>query len=592
MKKHHALFSRTIPAIDGLYDYSSPECREQTVEALLDNCALSRQRTELYWKKMRRYYDGVHDINYISGSFCEDMNLPWTPAQSSDGYVHVESQIDPNIPDFEFSPLGRYSAVAAKQREDTVRRICDVNGIAEKNASNERRLNIYGSAVWKIGWGESSYAGTKRADVIIEAPMPEQIYIDPAALSVDASEYIAFVYRMHNQRAFRLFADDIKARGESFNDYLDSSGGGVVYEDAYEDDNTVVITEFWFRQPVSGTVSGTRFNAGDIALCVLINGKEVKYIPKYWINTDCAMYPFVIYNKVPNDGSIWGKSELEQLIPLIDAADRELTFAQLNAAFCSNDVILAEENAFSDGETPDNSPDAVWKLRPGMMGKVQRLGNLSSTQVSQFNNHTLWQNLMEQTTGNFEVNQGKEPARVTTASGIALMNERAKSRQTLKKAGRTEGFKRLYSLIDYTALEFYEKGRFVERGADGFEFDPDSYRSGELSGTFPAVDIRIHVGDGLNNSKAFTVSAVSSLIGTAITEDNYKFVKAYVDLIGLPMRNEICEYLENKFSPAKNTDGKDILDEIVNDIRKSESEETSDTEQKVQNPFEAPVINL
>ena len=45
------------------------------------------------------------------------------------------------------------------------------------------------------------------------------------------------------------------------------------------------------------------------------------------------MYPFVIYNKVPNDGSIWGKSELEQLIPLIDAADRELTFAQLNAAF-------------------------------------------------------------------------------------------------------------------------------------------------------------------------------------------------------------------------------------------------------------------
>ena len=58
------------------------------------------------------------------------------------------------------------------------------------------------------------------------------------------------------------------------------------------------------------------------------------------------------------------------------------------------------------------------------------------------------------------------------------------------------------------------------------------------------------------------------------------------------MRNEICEYLENKFSPAKNTDGKGILDEIVNDIRKSESEETSDTEQKVQNPFEAPVINL
>ena len=114
--------------------------------------------------------------------------------------------------------------------------------------------------------------------------MPEQIYVDPAALSVDASEYIAFCIPYAKSACVSLFADDIKARGESFNDYLDSSGGGVVYEDAYEDDNTVVITEFWFRQPVfRHSVREHGFNAaGDIALCVLINGKEVKYVPKYW----------------------------------------------------------------------------------------------------------------------------------------------------------------------------------------------------------------------------------------------------------------------------------------------------------------------
>ena len=36
-----------------------------------------------------------------------------------------------------------------------------------------------------------------------------------------------------------------------------------------------------------------------------------------------------------------------------------------------------------------------------------------------------------------------------------------------------------------------------------------------------------------------------------INADNYKLVKAYVELIGLPMRNEICEYLEEKYGNAE-----------------------------------------
>lgn len=551
MKKQYGIFTRQVRAAEGLYDYTTPVLREDTASALAENSALARQSTDTYWRKMRRYYDGTHDIGYFSGSFCEEMNLPWTPAQSSDGYIHVESQIDPALPEFEFSPRGGYGADAAKKREETVRRICDVGELAVLNTANERRLGIYGSAVWKIGWGVGTCGSADKADVTVEAPLPEQIYADPAARTVDDCEYIAFVYRMHRQRARRLFENALRRRGESFSEYLAAPGKGVVFEGAYEDEDAVTVTEFWFRQPKAGESAGTRFAAGDIALCVLINGKEIQYVPKYWLKTGCGMYPFVIYHKVPNEGSLWGKSELEQLVPLIDAADRDLTFAQLNAAFCSNDVILAEENAFSDGETPDNAPGAVWKLRPGMMGKVQRLGNLSAMQNALLTSYTRWQSMMEQTTGNFEANQGKEPLRVTTASGIALMNERAKSRQTVKKAGRTEGFRRLYRLIDMTALEFYEPGRFVDSAGGGFGFMPDDYRdkggAGE-NGGFPAVDIKIHIGDGLANSKAFTVSAISALVGMDINRDNYKLVEAYVELAGLPMRAEINAFLEQKFS--------------------------------------------
>ena len=546
MRKKYGLFGKEVASNCGLYDYSTAALREDTICALVDNSALARQTTEVYWRKMRRYYDGVHDIGYFSGSFSEDMNLPWTPAQATDGYVHVESQIDPNLPEFEFSPRASFGAEAAKKREETVRRICDINDLAVLNTKNERRLGIYGSAVWKIGWGKVDSAPQDTAEVTVEAPLPEQIYADPTASDVDACEYIAFVYRMHRQRAYRLFEKDMRERGESFADYLESTPRGLVSGDDYSDEDTVTVTEFWFRQPTSGEKDGVVYAAGDIALCVLIGGKEVKYLPKYWLKTDCSCYPFVIYHKVPNENSLWGKSELEPIIGLIDAADRDLTFAQLNAAFCSNDVILAEENAFSDGETPDNSPGAVWKLRPGMMGKVQRLGNLSAAQSGLLSSYARFQNMMEQTTGNFDINQGKEPSRVTTATGIALLNERSASRQSLKKAGRTEGFRRLYRLIDATALEFYEKGRFVDTPENGFGFEPEEFRD-EKSGRFAALDIKIHIGDGLVNSKAFTVSAISSLVGMNIDCDNYKLVEAYVETLGLPMRAEICAFIEKKF---------------------------------------------
>ena len=115
--KKYGLFAKTVKESEGLYDYSSPAAREDTASALTENSALARQNMDVYWRKMRRYYDGVHDIGYFSGSFTEDMNLPWTPAQAPDGYIHVESQIDPLPADFEFSPRASYSAEAAAKRE-------------------------------------------------------------------------------------------------------------------------------------------------------------------------------------------------------------------------------------------------------------------------------------------------------------------------------------------------------------------------------------------------------------------------------------------------------------------------------------------
>jgi hypothetical protein len=165
--------------------------------------------------------------------------------------------------------------------------------------------------------------------------------------------------------------------------------------------------------------------------------------------------------------------------------------------------------------------------------------------------------MIENTTGNFDVNQGKEPTNVTTATGIALLNERAKTRKNLKNIDRNAGFKRLFSLIDYTSFECFTDGKVLELGAigqDNIIYRYSDFTKKNISGTYiPVVDVVIHTGSGMENSKAFTVSALSTLAGLNITADNYKFIKAYIEEIGIPERAEICEFLEERFKNNPDT---------------------------------------
>ena len=85
----------------GLYDYSGVNERQETIAFLLDFARQSRQNTDDYWRKMQRYYDGKHEIAVTAGKFAGENSLSWIPAQSTDGYIHVETQIQPAVPDFE-----------------------------------------------------------------------------------------------------------------------------------------------------------------------------------------------------------------------------------------------------------------------------------------------------------------------------------------------------------------------------------------------------------------------------------------------------------------------------------------------------------
>ena len=524
--------------------YGTRKEREDTVKLLLDDAKSAKSGAEQYFQKMKSYYDGTHITESQTGQFLADASLPWKPATVPDGYMHVESQIDADMPDFEFLGREESDAETAKVREQVVRYVCDGADLETKNAMSERRLNLYGTAGWKLSVG----VGECGADSIIDAPSPEAIYPDPSATSLDECEYVGYVYSMSRIKAERVFEYDLSRMGKSVGDIMRENGTEPGLTDSIE------VVEWWYKQPsdgvgesdfVVGDTVETRpcpYKSGDIAFSILIGGHEIRNVPKFWQSTGYGKYPFVIMNKTPRDGSIWGKSELEAIIPLIDAADRQLALAQLNTAFASNDIVVYEENAFAADSYPQNSPGATWKLRPGMLDRVKRLGGLAGDNIAHYEIVEKYRTLMKDALGNYDYLQGSATSQVTTATGLALLSDRASRRMNAKNVCKKAGFERLYRLIDYLALELYDESdvrRIVGEDAEVSDYGKNGY--------IPELDVRVSVGDGVDNSRSFTLSALNDLINMNVTEENYPIVRAYISALGIPEKDEICASLDARF---------------------------------------------
>jgi len=604
-----------------LYDYSTSDARVNTVRYLYAYAKNQRMSQVAKWTLYNDYYEGKHKVQAELQASCQERNIPFIPATIQDPFIHVESQIMPEIPDFEFS--GRdddTDNMKAKQRQYVVQYIVEDNRINSMNTENERQLNKLGNAFWKVAYDYSLRDGEAQGKIVIGNPDPANIFPDPAALELDDCEYIDYVYRLHKIKAGRVFADDLKRLDLTI---FDLATDGLyseteIYDSSTHDvmTDTLQVIEHWFRQPFSGsdtyeytengvsTKEKVSWESGDMACSILVGNRELRYIPKYWKSTgqQNKLYPIVKYCKVPINKSFWDRSELAPILDLVDAADREFAMTILNDTFTANDIIIMEENALSDDTTVENVPGAIWRTKSGQINNVRRLAGLANMNNGLKDTLTYIRELIKETVGNFDVNQGgAPPSNVKTLGGLVELRQQGERRQSLKKADRTAGFERLYELIDWTALEFYDDNRLIFLGAEGdvkeqmqiqangmmsqeqqieyaqqqqamqqqaqqtgqqapqmqppnmdrtkgpvvFKFDSSQYNK---DGYYPRIDTVVQVGDGITHNKAFTLSATETIAGMNITVENYKIVCEMIDIMQLPNRKDIKQYLEQYFS--------------------------------------------
>ena len=573
------------PVVSG-YDYSTREAREVTVSELFHRARNARTAVEAEWQRYNDYYNGVHDVTAETMEFCRDNDLPWVPANMPDPWIMVESQLDPSVPEPEFH--GRdddMDSAKARQREFAVRYIVENNRLADMNTRNERRLLKLGDAFWKAYWDGEMRCGVNEGDIRIKDVPVEAVFPDPSVRdgTIQDGQYLDYVYSLHKVRFCQLFKKELSELGITQEDILsqDYVGRTGLFDmtTAIDDmDDTIQVLEHWFRQPEeTKDKNGNAVPAGAVACSIQAGGRELRYIPNYWERTGAQnkLFPFVHYWRIQDENQIWNKSELFPILDLVDAADRKLAMGILNDAFLANDILLVEEGALADGTELTNEPGAVVKLKPNAMGRVQRLGGVQSMANASVG-IDWFKGQIERTSRNFETALGREPARTTTAAGLYLLRSDARSQSDIKRADRNAGFERLYELLDWLALEFFDDDRMLfigadkekEREAQKMRFNADSFAMDmpevrDLKGNvvreswryWPKVDVTITAGDSVIKSKAATLQALQALTASQITPENWKLFAAQLEVLDIPGKQDIIADWEQRFAqqPAQET---------------------------------------
>lgn len=560
-----------------VYDYTTEEGRVATAEWLFEQAKNERTAVEDGWVRNEGYYSFVHAAAAEMREALEEQGIDWMPAVVPDPFIQVESQLVPEVPQPEFH--GRdddADGEKARRREFAVRYIVEENRINDMNTSNERRLRKLGDAFWKAYWDETMPCGEQSGNIRIKDVSPEDFYPDPTAgrEGLEACEYVDYVYTMHKLKFWRLYHDVLEKKGILLEDLLQTQyrvEDGLfepVTSGTLARDDMVQILEHWYRNPCDTEEAP----AGAIGCTMQAGGVEIKWIPNYWEKTgrQCRLFPFIHYWCIRDETQFWNRSELDPILSLVDAADRQIAIGQLNDAMMANDIVLVEEGALADGSEFTNVPGAQVTVKQGHMGGVARLGGLNNgiQSVSAVN---WFLDQIQRTSRNYDSNNGRETARVTTASGLLQLRGDAETQQKLKKADRDAGFCRLYELLDWLALEYFDDDRLLFIGAkkkgeqpQSLTYNGDAFarRAGvkvdmltaavtdEGFDYYPRVDVTVTAGDGLSKNPATTVEVLDKLAASQITADNWELLAAELEYLDIPQKQEIIESWRRRFAPT------------------------------------------
>jgi hypothetical protein len=574
------------------WDMSTKEARERQVKRDFALAYNKNAKHQKFMVELDDYYNNKHYTKDQILALAAEKGWDFAPPILPDPYIQVESLIDPRRPDFTFKGRDNDTdSEKAKERQDAVEYVLYNNRVDDMMTQQERRLNKFGNNFWKVAFDDSIQGTGYIGEITIGDPDIANCFpLNPEFNDIDDQEMFFYVYPMHRRAARRKYGkiiDDISGTSVQYETEVYNTTYDYVKNNFVTGD-TLQVVEAWYRN-----------DDGDMACSIQINFVEVKHIKKYWLNTAASgnrMYPFVKSCKIPVDKSFWDKGELEAIKDLVDAGDREFLQAIMKDMFEADDYIVCEENALKAGTTINKAPGAIIWTKDGKSSGIRRLGGVTNN-INALNMITFIHEKIQETNGNFDPNQGKAPPpNVKTLGGMQLLNDQGNARKEIKKADRNGGFRRLYELIDWSVLEFYNQDRIMLlRGNQEYNkknqdaimagkmqpkpttmtFNSDNYRlfdqrkylallqkknaGGEniepgvndqeiaqASSYYPRLDTEIIISNPIQQNKATMVQATEQISAQLdkLNPAKAELLKSEVEIMGLPNEREIKDAID------------------------------------------------
>ena len=436
------------------------------------------------------------------------------------------------------------------------------NRIVPKIEMHERRREKYGTGIFRVTFDPDALGG---AGLPIISPCENQnVFIDPCVTDytkINDAEFIIETMVKSVYWARQAYGEQIaqKIRANYFpeagEDIFDEQSAG-----AFGDNDKYLHMLIWTRE--GGILRLVEMTGCGIILSDSFeNGKE-NYFPG-------GRYPYFFTPLYRREGSIWGKGDVELLIPLQDLINDLDDQIRISARLTGNPQRLIATSSGIDLEAltneaglniPTNDINAVRNIEPptlpayienrrnlALQYEVQKISRFSDqmTGSKQAGVNTATEALALQQGGSTGINHKKVLLQETLGEVFSYCLEMIREYWTDDVPIRLEGRERDF---------IYFNGSVLKK-IDNLDFTPDGAKKAGVKNA--EFDVIVKVGAGMPTNKSFVYSMMLELYKAGLVTAA-EVRKWLVEMMGVPVSAQMPERLPAslpiKKAAAKNAD--------------------------------------
>ncbi len=413
---------------------------------------IGKRLFDLFREQNRKYKQDVAKARLVAQLKDPDQeNIPQLHTLRSTLVSCVADQMD-NIHEAVIRPERPDTQKQAEQLTDVVQYVYEINNWPKKNRERIEDNFIAGTSVMQYVWDPDMDYGKGNIAIIV-CPI-ESIEWDYAASEFQLGRAV-FHKSWHPRSYFKEhYPDKVKYIGTGA--YHRSDVDGILTQVAADEDDEILLLEYWYREYNSDTRRYSvhvAYIAGD---CLLYCSENAH--PKgIYLH---GLYPFVpdIYTRVYN--RLHGTSMVMELTPLQQAINRNAQYLDENARINSKTRILF------DGQSGVNAEDLADLNKQLVEGE-----NISENHIRWFPEVHLspaitanmygYIDMMKQDSGQTQFNRGETAGGVVAMGAIRSLQEAGNKTSRFRTEVFKYGFKEGVEQILWLVKQFYTKDRLI-----------------------------------------------------------------------------------------------------------------------------------